>query len=656
MFRVGVDTGGTFTDFILHKDNEIHIRKIPSTPKNPADAVLKGLNIWKNVAGERQIVHGSTVATNTLLERKGAKTALITTKGFEDILEIGRQNRLHLYNLFVEKRTPLVHKRYRFGVDERTAHTGEILRKADPPSFHQTLLEIQEKGIESIAVCLLFSYANPHNECIICEMLERTGIPISVSHRILPEYREYERCTTTVVNAYISPKMEQYITYLEENIESRDLNIMQSNGGFISAKRAKEEPIRTILSGPAAGVIGAFDTAKEVGYDKIITLDMGGTSTDVSLCSGQPGITTESSIDSIPIKVPMINIHTVGAGGGSIAHIDEGGSLKVGPKSAGADPGPACYGRGEALTVTDANLYLGRLLSDSFLGGEMSLDSERVEILMREFASRLGLSPQRAAEGIIEVVNATMERAIRVVSIEKGHDTREFILVSFGGGGGLHACELAESLSIPRVLIPKNPGLLSAFGMLVADVVKDYSKSVLIRTDSTDMEEIEEIFQPLLDKGIKEMSSENISMENLVVERHVDMRYIGQSFEISVPFQKDSINDFNALHRSMYGYSDTERPCEIVNVRVRMVGAESRPKQKPRKLQGRSPESAPIEKRMVIYEGEHIPFDVCLREKLYPGNRVQGPAIIVEYSSTLLLPPDFFCDVDMYENLLIQKV
>ena len=655
VFRVGIDTGGTFTDFILLKDGEVHILKVPSSPKNPADAVLKGLNKLGSGFGRRQIIHGSTVATNTLLERKGAKTALISTNGFEDVLEIGRQNRPHLYNLFVEKTPPLIDEGCRFGVDERTGHKGELLREMDPSSLHRTVQEITKRRIESIAVCLLFSYANPRNECIMYEVLKKTGIPISVSHKILSEYREYERCTTTVVNAYISPKMDRYISHLEENIKCGDLNIMQSNGGFISAKSAKEEPIRTILSGPAAGVIGAFNTAKTAGYSKIITLDMGGTSTDVSLCSQKPAITSESGMDSIPIRIPMINIHTVGAGGGSIARIDEGGSLRVGPKSAGADPGPACYGTGEALTVTDANLFLGRLLPDHFLGGGMCLHYDMVEKLMGELASGLGLSPQKAAEGIIEVVNATMERAIRVVSIEKGHDTRDFTLVSFGGGGGLHACEMAESLSIPRVLIPKNPGLLSAFGMLVADVVKDYSQSVLIMAEGNDMEAIERTFQPLLDKGVKEMYDEDIFPGSLVVERYLDMRYIGQSYEISVPFHKDYINDFNVLHRTMYGYSDAERPCEIVNIRVRMAGGVSKPKQNQGKLEGERPVSAMIGKRVVIYGGEHIPFEVYLREGLSPGNKVQGPAIIAEYSSTLLLPPGFFCDVDVYENLLIQR-
>ncbi|MDY6855966.1 MAG: hydantoinase/oxoprolinase family protein [Thermodesulfobacteriota bacterium] len=655
MFRVGIDTGGTFTDFILYRDGEIHIQKIPSSPKNPADAVLKGLKIWGNVSGERQVIHGSTVATNTLLERKGAKTALITTKGFEDILEIGRQNRPQLYSLDIDKMTPLVQKGYRFGVHERTIGTGEILNQADPESFADIIQKIQHEGIESIAICLLFSYANPENERIVYEGFEKTGISISVSHRILPEYREYERCSTTVVNAYISPIMERYISHLKANVGVGDLCIMQSNGGFISAKKAKEEPVRTVLSGPAAGVVGAFEVAKAAGYYKIVTLDMGGTSTDVSLCYENLMITTESSIDAIPIKIPMINIHTVGAGGGSIAFMDEGGSLRVGPRSAGADPGPVCYGRGVELTVTDANLYLGRLLPDYFLGGDMALDSIRVEEMMAGFGAQLNLSPHRVAEGIIEVVNAAMERAIRVVSIERGYDTREFTLVSFGGGGGLHACEVAKNLSIPQVLIPKNPGLLSAFGMLICDVVKDYSQSVLIRDEGIHFEEIEEMFAPLIEKGMDEMSAEHIPLERVTIDTSLDMRYLGQSYEISVLFKEDYIDRFNKLHKKAYGYIDEKRPCEIVNLRVRMKGNLSKPKLKEERLKNEDCASASLGQRMIFYKGESIPFEIFIREKLCAGNRVEGPAIILEYSSTVLVPPNFSCNVDRFGNLFMKQ-
>ena len=655
MLRIGIDTGGTFTDFIFYQDGEIHIEKVPSTPENPAEAVLTGLKKWDGPLYNRQIIHGSTVATNTLLERKGAKTALITTGGFEDILEIGRQTRSRLYNLFIEKPKPLIPGKHRFGVEERTLHTGEILKEIDTASVEEIVQKIEKEGIESIAICLLFSYANPENELTLLEDVKKVKVPISVSHRILPEYREYERCSTIVVNAYISPIMDRYISHLETNMGDGHLSIMQSNGGYISARRAREEPIRTILSGPAAGVVGAFEVAKASGHKRIITLDMGGTSTDVSLCHSGLGITTESSIDNFPVKVPMIDIHTVGAGGGSIAYIDEGGSLRVGPQSAGADPGPVCYGKGRNLTVTDANLYLGRLLPDYFLGGNIVLDFNRVQKSIRRFASLLGISPQRAAQGIIEVANANMERAIRVVSIEKGYDPREFTLVSFGGAGGLHVCALAKSLSIPRVLIPENPGLLSAFGMLVSDVVKDYSQSVLINSEELEMEGINDLFKPMIDRGMDEISHENISKDGISIEKFMDMRYTGQSYEVSVPFGEDYIIKFNELHRKMYGYSDGERPCEIVNLRIRMVGLVLKPCLNKVRLKEGSAELALIDQKNVIYQGERIPFDLYHRGRLAPGNRLEGPAILVEYSSTLLLPPGYSCNVDNYGNLILER-
>ncbi len=653
MLRVGIDTGGTFTDFIFYQDGEIHIMKIPSTPKNPAEAVLSGLNQWKGSPDGRQVIHGSTIATNTLLERKGAKTALITTMGFEDVLEIGRQTRSQLYNLFVRKTRPLVPGKLRFGVEERTLHTGETLKKLDVASVQDMVRKLKEEDVESIAICLLFSYANPHNELALLQGLKEMEIPVSVSHRILPEYREYERCSTTVVNAYVYPIVERYISYLETRITDGRLSIMQSNGGYISAKRAKEEPIRTVLSGPAAGVVGAFEIAKASGYSNIITLDMGGTSTDVSLCNAGLGITTESEISGVPVKVPMINIHTVGAGGGSIAHIDEGGSLRVGPQSAGADPGPVCYCRADNLTVTDANLYLGRLVPGYFLGGDRALCLDNAKKAFKKLASSLCISTQKTADGIIDVANATMEGAIRVVSMEKGYDPREFTLVSFGGAGGLHACALARGLSIPRVLIPKNPGLLSAYGMLLADVVKDYSQSVLIRIDELKTEEIDALFKPLIERGMDEMSREKISVGSLLLEKCVDMRYVGQSYEILVPFNEAYVARFNELHETVYGYSDEKRPYEIVNLRVRMVGGVSKPSLKKGRSKGESPASALVGQERVVYRGESIPFDLYLRERLCPGNRLEGPAILVEYSSTLFLPPDFTCDVDLYGNLIL---
>ncbi|RMG59298.1 MAG: hydantoinase/oxoprolinase family protein, partial [Deltaproteobacteria bacterium] len=408
---VGVDTGGTFTDFVyVTPDGEVGTYKTLSTPKNPAEAVLKGLEVI-GVERVAHVVHGSTVATNAVLERKGVKTALITNSGFEDVIEIGRQNRERIYDLLYVKPPPLVPESLRFGVSGRILCTGEEETPISREEVESVIERILKMGAESVAVCLLFSFVNPSHEEVISEICEKRGLSVSASHRILPEFREFERTSTTVLNAYVSPIMKRYLTHLVTRLGGDErLRVMQSNGGSISSRTAMVESIRTILSGPAGGVVGAFEVGRRAGYDRLITFDMGGTSTDVSLVDGKVSLTTESKISGWPIRVPMIDIHTVGAGGGSIARIDEGGSLKVGPESAGADPGPICYGKGEEVTVTDANLFLGRLIPDHFLGGKMKLHPERVVPRMEALAEKAGLSPVELAEGILDVANATMEK------------------------------------------------------------------------------------------------------------------------------------------------------------------------------------------------------------------------------------------------------
>ncbi|MDQ7038394.1 MAG: hydantoinase/oxoprolinase family protein, partial [Aquificota bacterium] len=474
---IGVDTGGTFTDFVYTEENRLKVLKIPSTPDNPAEAVLKGLSL---IGGEgRKIVHGTTVATNTLLERKGARVALITNRGFEDVIEIGRQTRDRLYDLRYRRESPLVPRELRFGIKGRMDKKGRILEDLDPEEIEDLARKLKDLGVEAVAVSLLHSYANPDHERKVGEVLRKTGVRVYLSHEILPEFREFERTSTTVVNAYVSPKMESYIEKLEKGLPAGDLlRVMQSNGGTVSPGTVKKQAVRTILSGPAGGVIGALFVAEKAGFERIITLDMGGTSTDVSLVDRKPRITTEAKIGGVPIKVPMVEIHTIGAGGGSVAHLDEGGVLRVGPKSAGADPGPVCYGKGEEITVTDANLFAGRLIPEFFLGGTMRIHPERVRPYMEKLASMLGVDPHEVAEAIIEVVESSMERALRRVSVERGYNPKDFTLVSFGGAGGLHAVSLARSLRIPKVLVPRHPGILSALGMMVADVVRDYSKTV----------------------------------------------------------------------------------------------------------------------------------------------------------------------------------
>lgn len=654
MLKIGVDIGGTFTDFVIFDGAGVRIHKVLSTPGNPAEAVLRGLSQIVETSGNEEIIHGSTVATNALLERKGAKTALITTEGFEDVLEIGRQTRLQIYNLFVDKPAPLVPASKRFGVPERTLPTGEVLRPVKERPVREILQKIKDQGVESIAICLLFSYANPENENQVQELVQELGLPVSVSHRILPEYREYERCSTTVVNAYLSPIVDGYLSLLEEKINGT-LRIMQASGGYISVGKSREEPVRTILSGLAGGVVGAVQVAKLAGYENIITFDMGGTSTDVSLCYGDIHTTTETIIGGCPIRVPVIDIHTVGAGGGSIAYLDEGGALRVGPQSAGADPGPICYGRGDRLTVTDAHLFLGRMDPEHFLGGRMELDTERVEFYMEQFARLWGLDPLRVAEGILEVANATMERAIRVISVGRGYDPREFVLVSFGGAGGLHACDLARAMSIPTVLVPKNPGVLSVLGMLLTDIVKDYSQTILVRSDQIDYQGIMELFQPLEDRGLWEISAEGVEEEQIVLERFVDMRYIGQSYEITVPFGVHFVHDFHRLHHRMYGHSDQQKPTEIVNLRLRALGKSTRPQIRRMELADEDPSSAIVGTREAFFSGSFHKSILYDRGKLKPGNRLQGPALLVELSATTVLPPDFTCQVDQFENLILKR-
>ncbi|AAC06888.1 hydantoinase/oxoprolinase family protein [Aquifex aeolicus] len=653
---VGVDTGGTFTDFVYWDGKEWRVLKIPSTPSNPAEAVLKGLEKLRR-GKALDVVHGSTVATNALLERKGAKTALITNKGFEDVIEIGRQNRERLYDLYYRKPKPLVPRELRFGLNCRINAKGEVLKPINREELKEILKALKEKGVESVAVCMLHSYANPEHEKEVEEELKKNlSVFVSLSSEILPEFREYERCSTTVINAYVSPKMSKYLYYLKDRLREGDLfRVMQSNGGLISPETASKEAVRTILSGPAGGVIGALHLGKLAGFEKLITFDMGGTSTDVSLIYGTPNITTESKIDGLPVKVPMIDINTVGAGGGSIAYVDEGGALRVGPQSAGAQPGPICYGRGgKEITVTDANLFLGRLVPEHFLGGEMKLYPELLEEPFKEMAKKIGLAPTELAEGIIKVANSSMERAIRKVSVERGYNPEEFALFSFGGAGGLHAVLLAKSLNIPKVIIPRNPGLLSAVGMLFADIVKDKVTTVMLKEEEAKPETLEKLFLLMEEKVLSEMEGEGFPPEKVFVERFLDVRYKGQSYEITIPFGENFKETFEKEHERLYGYAHRGRKIEIVNLRIKATGIKEKPPLKEFKERGdKYPKDAILGEREVVFEGRLETFKVLDREKLVYGNVIDFPAIVVEYSSTTLIPPYATAEVDRYGNLII---
>jgi N-methylhydantoinase A len=662
---VGIDVGGTFTDIALLEDGRLKVHKLPSTPKDPSRAILQG--IAEVGVTEADFVHGSTVATNALLEGKGARTALITTLGFEDVLEIGRQNRAELYNLNLDRPPALAPRELRFGLPERVDFTGAIVEDLPAEAVATMVALLKEARVEAVAVSFLFSFLNPvHEEMVLAALQKLPSTPfISISSRVLPEFREYERTSTVVVNSYVGQVMARYLSDLERSLGQR-LRIMQSSGGSITARLASEQPVRTILSGPAGGVVGAFYTGVQAGYPDLITLDMGGTSTDVSLCPGAIKETTSSSVGGYPVSVPMIEIHTVGAGGGSIARVDSGGALVVGPQSAGADPGPACYGRGEHVTVTDANLILGRLLPDYFLSGRLSLDRSRAEKLMATLASQIGATVRDAALGINRVVNATMERAIRAISLERGYDPRRFTLLPFGGAGPMHACELAQELGIPRVLVPTRPGILSALGAAIADVVKDYSRTVMLRGNDVSRERLEEEFHGMERLAREQLKGEGLPVERMASRRLVDARYVGQSFEITIDYpaparradadglRRSFAERFYRAHLQRFGYADRGEPVEIVNLRLKLVLAVDKPKLAPEPVGPADASEASIGQSEVVYPRGPLATPLYLREKLHSGNRIAGPALVLQMDSTTVVPPGWGGTVDLFGNLVLE--
>lgn len=557
--RVGVDSGGTFTDLIAWDGSALRSAKVRSSAGNPARAILEGLKQFQASA----VVHGSTVATNALLQRNGARTAFVATRGFEDLLDLARQNRENLYDWTPQQRRSLIADGKKFGVAERVLHDGSVLEPLPAADVGQLAEKLGD--VDSVAVCLLHSYANPEHERRIGQALRTAGYSVSLSTEVLPEYREYERAATTVVNAYVSPLMRTYIRSLREGLPNVALGIFQSNGGSISAEEASAQAVRTVLSGPAGGLIGAAEIARMLGIERFISFDMGGTSTDVSLFDGEAAYTTEGRAGGLPVRVPMLDIESIGAGGGSIAYFDEGSALRVGPRSAGADPGPVCYGTGDELTVTDANLLLGRIDSESFLEGTVRLDRDRTREVARRAASTAGVRIEEMALAVVRAANAKMERAIRSVSVERGHNPRDYSMIAFGGAGPLHACELAESLGIPRVIVPAHAGVLSALGMLAADCVRDYSRAVLNA-------DIPAAFAELEDLARHDMRRQGF--ESVTLVRTLDMRYVGQSYEINVPL--DRADSFDDAHRQRYGYSHANRPTQAVTARVQAVGRTDR--------------------------------------------------------------------------------
>jgi N-methylhydantoinase A len=654
--RVAIDSGGTFTDCVyLSADGEVKVLKVFSTPTDPGKAVLDAVKEVADTSARPEVRHGTTVGTNAILERKGAKVAFVTTAGFEDTIAIGRQARTSLYDWFHSPLPPIVPKALRFGVDERVSAEGEILRSPSAESLANLRAAISNSGAESIAISLLFSFANPQNERAVAEAVKSLGLPISVSHQILPEFREFERGSTVVTNAYLAPKVSTYLNRLETEIgyafQAGTVDVMQSSGGIIAASIAAEEPVRTVLSGPAGGVIGAYRLAQLAGFPKIIAFDMGGTSTDVSLmdaAEGGPRTTSDSVVSEMPISVPMLDIHTVGAGGGSIARFDQGGALRVGPESAGSIPGPICYGKGSLPTVTDANLTLGRLDPDLFLGGKVRLDDARTLQVMETSRGPLE-SAEHFAAGVVLLAETAMEKAIRVISIERGYDPREFTLVSFGGAGPLHACSMARSLRIPRVLVPRMPGALSALGILMADTVRDYSRTVML--DVTDHASLAASFAMLEKRALDELLASGLSGD---LKRSIDLRYMGQGYELSVPFGDRHVDDFHALHHKRYGYSNFETAVEVVNVRVRVTVPNAPVHLATQTLVPGDGAQAILKMRRMYFDGTWQDSTVYQRELLRAGDTLFGPALIAEYSSTTVLPPDCTASVDTYGNLVIE--
>jgi N-methylhydantoinase A len=657
--RIGIDIGGTFTDFVVHssEDGTLDTFKLLSTPNDPAEAVLQGLKKIFTTYETQQatVIHGSTVATNTLLERKGARTAFVATRGFRDLLQIGRQNRPALYDLFADPAPPLVPPELRYEVNERVDKTGTVLQALDSFQVDELRAKLRDAHVQSVAVCLLFSFLKPEHEQRIAGELRAAGLTVSLSSEILPEYREYERASTTTVNAYVSPVMARYLMHLEKDLppEAR-LRVMQSNGGILNPEEARAHGVRCILSGPAGGVVGCQVIAQLASPRQgVIGFDMGGTSTDVTLIEGSPQITTESIIGGCPIHIPVLDIHSIGAGGGSIARADAGGVLRVGPESAGANPGPACYGKGCLPTVTDANLVLGRIPPDWFLGGQMPLDRERALQAFTHLGEELGLTAAQAALGVLQVTNAHMERALRVISVERGHDPRDFILLSFGGAGGLHAADLARGLGIPRVLVPPLASTLSAFGMLAAEVVKDYSQTIMLAGD-VKTTTLENLFRPLVERGRREVAAEGIPTDRIRVERTLDMRYHGQSYELRVPFTDEFVADFHSLHKATYGFMRENAPLELVNLRVRAVGHTDPPELRKQPLQDDNPRAALIDTRPVVFDSGEYQTPFYHAEKLHPGNVLRGPAVVVRADTTVLVGTPDHSHLDEFANLWIE--
>ena len=681
--RLGIDVGGTFTDVVLIDDRSgrIHYTKVLTTPRNQAEGVINGIEKILNLAGCTMkdvdaIVHGSTIGTNALIERKGAKTGLITTEGFRDVLEIARIERpdAGLYDMNVDLPPPLVPRYLRLEVRERVGADGQVITPLDEESVRRAVEQLKAEGVESIAVCLLFSFLNPTHERRVREICQELypEAPVSLSSDIAPEFREYERTSTTVINAYLQPIVARYLDTLVRLLRERyghvDLRIMQASGGSMTVEVARRHAVHTVNSGPAGGVVAGSYIGRLMGDNQLITVDMGGTSFDIGLVDqGQPRVHSESQFEGYPVKIPAVDVHAIGAGGGSIAWIDQGGALNVGPISAGADPGPACYGQGgEEPTVTDANLVLGRLNPDYFLGGEMPLYPELARrAIETRVAKPLGMSVEEAASGIVRLVNANMVKGISVSSIEKGYDVREFTLVAFGGAGALHAVELAEALGMKKVVVPPYPGTFSALGLLVSDTRHDYVQTVALNEREVKPEDLLEVFRRLEQQGLEQLRAEQVPEDRITIIWSADLRYEGQSYELNTPVShrngqmteedvRETIRRFHQLHQRIYEYSSVDEAVEFVNLRVTAIGRVPPISLAAGEPAGTDASAALKGVRPVYFFGAgFVECPVYDRARLRPGNVVEGPCLVEEIASTTVITPGARGMVDEYGNIIV---
>ena len=694
-YRLGVDIGGTFTDAILLNEStgEVRTGKVPSTPKDPSDGFLQVVHRMleqDEVAPDtvKYLVHGSTVATNAIIEGELSRTAFITTEGFRDLLEIQTGIRPVLYDLQFEKLRPLAPRYLCFGVPERLDFRGDVLEPLDEAAVHEIARELRDEGVESVAVCLLHSYINPDHEKRVGEILQGTlpTVPVSLSSEVAPEFREYFRASTTVINAAVRPIVSRYLKNIQERVRgsgvSGELLVMQSSGGVLTFEAAIERPVYMVESGPAAGVIAASYLGSSLGHENVLSFDMGGTTAKAGLIeNGTPRVTKDYEVggtaaatehgsrgSGYPIRTPVIDLVEIGAGGGSIAWIDSGGILRVGPHSAGADPGPVCYGQGGTEpTITDANLALGRLSPDYFLGGEMELDIEGArQAIGEKCAGPLGMGVLEVALGIVEIANSAMVGALRQVSIQRGYDPRDFLLVAFGGAGPVHANRLAAELELPTVLVPMSPGTTSAMGLLVTDIKHDYSVALIQRADRLDFEVARESFQRMRLEGEAALSREGLKADEMVFLCQADMRYVGQSYELTIPLPDGEIaprglagiiDRFHQEHERTYGFKADGEPVEFVALRLSAIGNISRPSIRKISGSGRDPASAQKASRSAYFaeSGGLVDCRVYDRYKLQPGFEVQGPAIVEEVDSTTVIHPGYRAEVDEFGNLFLKR-